>query len=75
MPDLTDEEIRNRVTYHAPSAAGVDRHGKLSAAFAVLMAIVDETCPSGRDKSVVFTHLETAKMWASAAVARNPETR
>lgn len=72
---LTDEEIRNRVTYHQPTAAGVERHGKLAAAFTRLMAVIDDNCPDGREKSIAFTELETAKMWASAAVCRNPETR
>lgn len=72
---LTDDEIQNRVTYHPPSEKGRGTHAQLSHVFAVLMQNIDELVPAGREKSLVFTKLEEAKMWASAGVARNPETR
>ena len=72
---LNEEQINDRVSYHAPSPAGVDRHAELSAAFADIMKVVSEVVPEGREQSIVFTNLEQAKMWASAGVARNPETR
>lgn len=72
---LSEEEIADRVTYHAPSKLGIERHAVLSDAIEVAMSVVNTTCPDGREKSLAFTHLEEAKFWASAAVARNPETR
>jgi hypothetical protein len=72
---LTLKEIQSRMTYHAPTPDGVKRHASLSEAFTEVMSIVNKVVPDGRDKSLVFTHLETAKMWASAGVARNPDTR
>lgn len=74
MP-ISEEEIKDRVTYHAPSESGIGRHGSLSAVIADAMRVVNGICPDGREKSLAFTHLEDAKFWASAAVARNPETR
>lgn len=71
---ITMEEIENRVTYHAPSPGGVERHKALSDAAAAFMAVVEATVPDGREKTLVFTNIEQAKMWASAGVARNPET-
>ena len=68
------EEIMNRVSYHAPSPAGVDRHKRLTDAAAAFMAVIAEVVPDGREKSLAFTNAEQAKMWASAGVARNPET-
>lgn len=73
MP-LTNDEIQNRVTYHAPSPTGVERHKALSDGAAAFMKIVEETVPEGREKSLAFTNIEQAKMWASAGVARNPAT-
>lgn len=32
---------------------------------------IDARCPDSREKSVAFTHLETAAMCANAALARN----
>ncbi len=72
---IGEDEVRNRMTYHAPSLDGIARHARLSEAIGAAMEEVDRTCPDGREKSIVFTKLEEAKMWASAAVARNPETR
>ena len=72
---LSSEEIVNRVTYHAPSVEGVEKHAALSGNFIDLMHKIDALVPDGREKSIVFTKLEEAKMWASAGVARNPETR
>ena len=70
----TDEELDDTFTYHAPSQAGIERHAALSEAFKTLARTVDLVVPKGREKSIVMTHLEEAKMMASAGVARNPET-
>lgn len=72
---LSNEEIHERVTYHSPSPAGVKRHARLSAAFETLMIECRDVCAPGRELALVFTKLEEAKMWASASVARNAETR
>jgi hypothetical protein len=71
---LGHKEIKNRVGYHAPSEEGVERHRLLSAAFGSLLATVDALVPDGREKSLAITNAEQAKMWASAGVARNPDT-
>lgn len=73
MP-LSDEEIDDRMTYHAPSAAGIARHKGLSERLGDAIRAVEATCPEGREKSLALTKIEEAKFWASAAVARNPET-
>jgi len=72
---MTFDEIKNRFTYHTLSPEGVQRHADLSAAFVEVATRADAICLDGREKSLVFNHLEQAKFWASAAVARNPETR
>lgn len=71
---LSSDEIKNRVTYHAPSPAGVERHKRLSEAAAEILKTIEEVVPDGREKSLAITKIEEAKMWASAGVARNPET-
>lgn len=73
--ELTDEQIDERIRYHAPSEEGAARHTRLADAYVELMKVIDEECPPGREKALAFTHLETSKMWGSGAIARNPETR
>lgn len=75
MRGLTDEEIADRVTYHAPSPEGIARHAALSKVIENAIREVDELLLPGREKSLAITKLEESKMWASAGVARNPETR
>jgi hypothetical protein len=72
---MTDEEIRERFTYHPPSPGGALRHASLSTAFIELAALVDDVVPDSREKSLAFTALEQAKFWSSAGVARDPSTR
>lgn len=72
---MSDEEVKNRTMYHAPSKEGAATHEALSLAIAMAIAVIDDYCPMGREKSLAITKLEEAKFWASAAVARNPETR
>ncbi len=72
---FTGEEIRNRFNYHPPGDEGKARHECLSLHLENVAHIVDQTCPASREKSLAMTRLEEAKFWASAAVARNPETR
>jgi hypothetical protein len=50
------------------------RHAQLSDLFETAILRVRDICPPGRERSLVKTALEEAKMWASAAVARNPDT-
>ncbi len=71
----TDEEINGRFHYHAPSEKGIVMHAELSVAYARLGNLLNVLIPNGREKSLAMTELETSKFWASAAVARNPETR
>jgi hypothetical protein len=72
---VTPEEIRERYTYHPPSQHGVDAHTALSEACIDLAQLVEDTCPNCREKSLAHTHLQQVKMFASAAIALDPNTR
>ncbi len=72
---LSEAEFENRVTYHPPSKKGVERHDEIRHAILSAIMTIDDVCPDGRETSLAITKLEEAKFWASAAVARNPETR
>jgi hypothetical protein len=75
QPPATAASLADRFIYHPPSSAGKDRHAALSEKIFSAAMSLDATCPDCREKSLAMTKLEEAKFWASAAVARNPETR
>jgi len=70
-----DQELQDRFQYHPPSPEGIEVHAELTRVFASAAHLVNTLCPNGREKSLAVTKLEEGKFWASAAVARNPETR
>ena len=72
---MEDVSNRDKVTYHAPSPDGIQRHAELSLMFEQMLNEMDNIVPAGRERSLAKTKLEEAKFWASAGVARNPETR
>jgi len=67
---MEQNEIDIRFTYHAPKGDQVDRYGKLRAMARQFTEMVNEICPESREKSLAFTNIEQAIMWANAAIAR-----
>jgi hypothetical protein len=68
---MEQNEIEKRFTYHAPKDNQPLRYEqirKFAAEFAVLL---NNLCPESREKSLAFTSLEEAVMWANASIARN----
>jgi len=74
-PQGSGEEVLSRFSYKRPSETGAARHVRLTRYFEEVASLVLEVVPPGREQSLTLTKLEEAKMWASAGVARNPETR
>lgn len=61
--------------YHKPSGPGLEKIIVLREQFSELMATIQRVCPASRERSVAFTELETAAMWAIKAVVFNdPES-
>lgn len=75
-------EIENRFGFHKATIEGenatLPKHTEIRIKFRELGAFLDKVLPPGRTKSVAFTELETASMWAHKAVAEKaplvPET-
>lgn len=63
------EEIKNRFGFHKGTDVTMPKHQIVRESFKELSTILDETLPDGRAKSVAFTKLEEASMWANKAVA------
>lgn len=70
MP-LTDEDIVNRVSYHPPNEERRILHEDVRTYFFDMMHRMNGLLPDSREKSIVFTELETAMFWANASIARN----
>lgn len=68
---MTNEEISDRFYSHVLNESGRERVNEIADMFVTFALTLDSFLPEGREKSLVFTKLEEAKFWASAAVARN----
>ena len=64
-------EIENNYTYHAPKEGQPERYERIRYKAKMLAAYINENCPDSREKSIAFTKLEEAVMWANASIARN----
>ena len=68
---MTNAEIENNFSYHTPKEDQPERYEKIRNKAKMLAAYINEKCPDSREKSLAFTKLEEAVMWANAAIARN----
>lgn len=70
---MTFDEIKNNFKYHAPTDSQVDRYGDIRDKGHELALLINLNCPESREKSIAFTKIEEAIMWANASIARNEE--
>ena len=68
---MKNSEIENNYTYHAPQEGQPERYERIRYKAKMLAAYINENCPDSREKSLAFTRLEEAVMWANASIARN----
>lgn len=69
--DYINAELENRFSYHSPKEGQPQKYTSIREKAKELAHMIDELCPSSREKSVAMTNLETAVMWANASIARN----
>lgn len=62
-------DLKSKVTQHPMSQDQVDRSSKNRTVIQMALQIANDTLPEGREKSLVFTKLEEALMWANKAIA------
>lgn len=67
----TTDDLKTRFTYHPPHDDQPSRYEKLRAMALDFADEINVNCPESREKSLAFTKLEEAVMWANAAIARN----
>lgn len=70
---LGESEIEHRFGFHKATIEGewatLPAHKAVRLRFRSFAEFMDELLPPGRAKSVFFTELETASMWAHKAIA------
>jgi len=74
MPEPRPEDkkkIENNFSYHTPKNDQPKRYEEIRAKAKELAEMLLVNCPPSRELSVALTELETAVMWANAAIARN----
>ncbi len=64
-------QIENAFTYHAPKGDQPARYVAIRDKAKELALLIADLTPASREQSVALTELETAVMWANAAIARN----
>lgn len=68
---MTKEDIDNRFMYHAPKPGQLEMYQDIRTLAKELALDINEFVPEGREKSLAFTKLEEAVMWANAGIARH----
>lgn len=68
---MDQDRIENNFTYHPPRGDQPERYEKIRENAKWLAQLINQLCPESREKSLAMNHIETAVMWANAAIARN----
>jgi len=63
--------LDNIYKYHAPKEGQPRKYEAIRSRAKELAELINAECPESRERFEAFTHLETAVMWANAAIARN----
>lgn len=66
---MTNKEIENYFTYHAPSADMPQKFETLRKKAKELAYLINELVPNGREQSLAQTKLQEVIMWANAGIA------
>ncbi len=70
---MTNDEIKNTFTYHKPFGDQTQRYEILRRHAKALAVLISVHCPNSREKSLAFTNLQQAIMWANASIAINED--
>lgn len=68
---IDTEELKNRFTYHAPKGDQLERYAAIRAKALELATLIVASTRHSREQGTALTHLDSAVMFANAAIARN----
>jgi len=69
--EFDSKTLENNFKYHTPKEDQAVRYENVRDAAKEFAKTLVALCPPSRELSVALTELETAVMWANAAIARN----
>jgi hypothetical protein len=64
-------DLANRFVYHPPRGNQQQKYENICKNALAFAELLNAVCPDSRALSLAITHLETATMFANAAIARN----
>lgn len=68
---MTQPQLDNIFSYHAPINNQPKRYETIRNAGKVFAKIINNSCPDSREKSIAITKLQETVMFANAAIAIN----
>lgn len=71
ISEMTDPDLENRFTYHAPKPGQPQVYEHLRDVAKDLAYVIKREVPNSREQSLALTKLEEAIFWANAGIARN----
>ena len=69
---IDSKDLVNRFIHHPPREEDVQKFELMRSIALSFSAVINETVPDSREKSLAITHLEEVVFWANAGIARNP---
>lgn len=66
---MTNEQIEDIFTYHAPKPEQIEKYAKINEAFQSCAKVINEVMPAGAGATSAIRKLSEARMAANAAVA------
>lgn len=67
---MTDAELENRYSYHAPFGDQAERYGRIRAKILETARLIHDHCPDSRERATALTALDSAMFNANAAIVR-----
>ena len=72
---MTNEQIDNIFTYHAPFGTQQSRYVTIRDAAKELAHLINDACPESREKSLAITNLQQSVQMANASIAIHEQPR
>lgn len=69
--DAEHADLERRFQHHSPKGNQTERYEIIRATAKEFAKLIMSNCPVSRERSTALTHVDSAVMFANAAIARN----